>query len=108
LNVCALSIAIAEQVGLEKDWIQQIALGAIVHDIGLYLSSSSFLSTTSVLTLDQKTRYWDHPVRGAELLLASPGIPELVPIISYEYHLHYHSMGFSRLSSGLGNSTWEA
>jgi HD-GYP domain-containing protein (c-di-GMP phosphodiesterase class II) len=94
LNVCALSIAIAEQVGLEKDWIQQIALGAIVHDIGLYLSPSSFLSTTSVLTLDEKTRYWDHPVRGAELLLASPGIPELVAIMAYEHHLHYDGKGF--------------
>ena len=94
LNVCALSIGIAEQIGLEKEWIQQIALGAILHDIGLYLSPSAFLSTTAVITLDEKNRYWDHPVRGAELLLASPGIPELVPIIAYEHHLHYNGKGF--------------
>jgi HD-GYP domain-containing protein (c-di-GMP phosphodiesterase class II) len=94
LNVCALSIEIAEQIGLEKEWVQQIALGAILHDIGLYLSPSAFLSTTAVITLDEKTRYWDHPVRGAELLLASPGIPELVPIMAYEHHLHYDGKGF--------------
>ena len=94
LNVCALSIGIAERIGLEKEWIQQIALGAILHDIGLYLSPSAFLSTTAVITLDEKTRYWDHPVRGAELLLASPGIPELVPIMAYEHHLNYNGQGF--------------
>ena len=37
LNVCALSIGIAEQIGLEKKWIQEIGLGALLHDIGLYL-----------------------------------------------------------------------
>ncbi|MGE5843239.1 MAG: HD-GYP domain-containing protein, partial [Deltaproteobacteria bacterium] len=94
LNVCALSIGIAEQIGLEKKWIQQIALGAILHDIGMYLSPSAFLSTTAVITLDEKTRHWDHPVRGAELLLASSGIPDLIPIIAYEHHLHYDGEGF--------------
>lgn len=94
LNVCALSLGIAEQIGLEKKWIQEIGLGTLLHDIGLYLSPSAFLSTTAVITLDEKTRYWDHPVRGAELLLATPGIPELVPIIAYEHHLHYDGKGF--------------
>jgi len=94
LNVCAVSMGIAEQIGLEKEWIQQIGLGALLHDIGLYLSPSALLSTTAVITLDEKNRYWDHPVRGAELLLASPAIPELVPIIAYEHHLHYNGKGF--------------
>jgi len=94
LNVCALSIGMAEQIGLQKKWIQEIGLGALLHDIGLYLSPSPFLSTTAVITLDEKNRYWDHPVRGAELLLASPGIPELAPIIAYEHHLHYDGKGF--------------
>jgi HD-GYP domain-containing protein (c-di-GMP phosphodiesterase class II) len=94
LNVCALSIGIAKHIGLDKERIQEIALGTILHDIGMYLSPAAVLSTTAVLTLDEKTRYWDHPVRGAELLLATPGIPELVPIIAYEHHLHYDGKGF--------------
>jgi len=94
LNVCALSMGIAEQIGLDKKGIQEIGLGTLLHDIGLYLSPSAFLSTTAVITLDEKNRYWDHPVRGAELLLATPGIPELVPIIAYEHHLHYDGKGF--------------
>jgi len=94
LNVCALSMGIAEQIGLEEAWIQEMGLGALLHDIGLYLSPSAFLSTTAVITLDEKNRYWDHPVRGAELLLATPGIPELVSIIAYEHHLYYNGQGF--------------
>ena len=94
LNVCALATGIAEHIGLEKKWIHEIGLGALLHDIGLHLAPSTLLSTTAVITLDEKTRYWDHPVRGAELLLTSPGIPELVPIIAYEHHLHYNGKGF--------------
>jgi HD-GYP domain-containing protein (c-di-GMP phosphodiesterase class II) len=33
-------------------------------------------------------------VRAAELLLASPGIPELATIMAYEHHLHYGGKGF--------------
>lgn len=94
LNVCALSMGIAEQVGMEKEWVRQIGVGALFHDVGLYLSPAVHLSTTAVITLDEKTRYWDHPVRGAEVLLASPGIPQLVPIIAYEHHIHYDGKGF--------------
>jgi putative nucleotidyltransferase with HDIG domain len=94
LNVCSLSMAIAEQIGLEKRGVQEIGLGALLHDIGMSLSPAAFLSTTAVLTLDEKNRYWDHPVRGAELLLASPGISEVVPLIAYEHHLHYNGQGF--------------
>ena len=47
-----------------------------------------------MLSLDENAPYWDHPVRGAELLLATPGIPELVPIMAYEHHLHYNGTGF--------------
>jgi len=94
LNVCALSMGVAEQIGLEKKRIQEIGVGTLLHDIGLYFSPPTLLSTTAVITLDEKNRYWDHPLRGAELLLASTGIPDLAPIIAYEHHLHYDGEGF--------------
>jgi len=94
LNVCALSMGVAEQIGLEKKRIQEIGVSTLLHDIGLYFSPPTLLSTTAVVTLDEKNRYWDHPLRGAELLLASAGIPDLAPIIAYEHHLHYDGEGF--------------
>ncbi len=94
LNVSALSMAMADGLELEKPTVRDIGLGALLHDIGLYLSPSELFSTTAAMTLDEKKRYWEHPVRGAELLIASPGIPDVAPIIAYEHHISYNGKGF--------------
>jgi HD-GYP domain-containing protein (c-di-GMP phosphodiesterase class II) len=94
LNVSALSMAMADQVELVTSIVKEIGLGALLHDIGLYRSPSDLFSTTAALTLDEKNRYWEHPSRGAELLLASPGIPDIASVIAYEHHICYNGEGF--------------
>jgi putative nucleotidyltransferase with HDIG domain len=94
LNVSALSMAMADEMEMDKSMVKEIGLGALLHDIGLYLSPSDLFSTTAAMTLDEKNRYWKHPVRGAELLIASPGIPDIAPIIAYEHHIFYSGKGF--------------
>jgi putative nucleotidyltransferase with HDIG domain len=94
LNVSALSMAMADEVELDILMVKEIGLGALLHDIGLYRSPSDLFSTTAAMTLDEKNRYWEHPVRGAELLLASAGIPDIAPVIAYEHHIFYNGKGF--------------
>jgi HD-GYP domain-containing protein (c-di-GMP phosphodiesterase class II) len=94
LNVSALSMAMAYEVELDKLMVKEIGLGALLHDVGLYHSPSDLFSTTAAMTLDEKNRYWEHPVRGAELLIASPGIPDVAPIMAYEHHIFYNGKGF--------------
>ncbi|MBU2499384.1 MAG: HDIG domain-containing protein, partial [Proteobacteria bacterium] len=96
INVSTLSMALAQELGVENALIKEIGLGALLHDIGLYLSPSTSLSETVVVTLDEKKRRWEHPIRGAEILLASPGVPDLVPIVAFEHHLHYDGGGYPR------------
>jgi len=93
-NVSALSMAMAEEVKLDVAMIKGIGLGALLHDVGLYDSPPDLFSTTAAMSLDEKNRYWEHPVRGAELLIASPGIPDVAPIIAYEHHITYDGKGF--------------
>lgn len=94
LNVSALSMAMAEDVELDMAMVKEIGLGALLHDVALYDSPSDLFSTTAVMSLDEKNRYWEHPVRGAEILIASPGIPDIAPIIAYEHHMTYNGKGF--------------
>ena len=94
LNVSALSMAMAEEVSLQDSLVHEIGLGALLHDIGLYHAPSDLFSTTAAMTLDEKKRYWEHPVRGAEILIASAGIPDVAPIIAYEHHITYNGKGF--------------
>ena len=53
-------------------------------------------SNTAGVTLDEKKRQWEHPIRGAEILMTSPGMPDLPPIVCYEHHLHYNGGGYPK------------
>lgn len=94
LNVSALSMVMAEEVSLDQKLVEEIGVGALLHDIGLCHSPSELFSTSGAVSLDEKNRYWEHPSRGAEILLATPGIPDVAPIIAYEHHIYYNGEGF--------------
>jgi putative nucleotidyltransferase with HDIG domain len=96
INVSALSMALAQQLGLKESIIQEVGLGALLHDIGFHLSPSVSFTKTAAITLDEKKSQWEHPIRGAEILLATPGMPDLVPMVAYEHHLHYDGGGYPR------------
>ena len=94
LNVSALCMALAEEAALEEGLVEEIGLGALLHDIGLVHSPSDLFSTTGALSLDEKKRYWEHPSRGAQTLIATPGIPDVAPVMAYEHHIFYNGKGF--------------
>jgi len=96
LNVSALSMAISKEIELEESIIQEVGLGALLHDIGLHLPSPVNLSETAAITLDERDHQWSHPINGAEILLATPGMPDIVPIVAYEHHLHYDGEGYPK------------
>jgi len=96
INVSALSMAVAQEVEPKESIVLEVGLGALLHDIGLHLPLSVSLTDTQALTLDERKRYWEHPVRGAEVLLASPGMPDLVPLVAYEHHIHYDGSGYPK------------
>lgn len=96
VNVCALSISLARESELEQSIIKEVGLAGLLHDIGLHLPSRRSLSDSAAISLDKKRREWDHPIRGAGILLASPGIPSLVPLAAYEHHIHYDGGGYPK------------
>jgi HD-GYP domain-containing protein (c-di-GMP phosphodiesterase class II) len=96
INVCALSMALAREIELGKSVVKEVGLAGLFHDIGLHLSSPKSLSEAGAIPLYEKKRQWKHPIRGARILLATPGIPSLVPLASYEHHIHYDGGGYPK------------
>lgn len=94
VNVSALSMALAQELHLDDAVIRDIGLGGLLHDVGLHASPATPLSKSQAITIDEKKRQWAHPVRGAEILLASPGMPDLVALVAYEHHLHFDGGGY--------------
>lgn len=96
INVCAFSMALAQEIQLKDSNIEEIGLGALLHDIGLQLLPSKSESKNFTGTLEEQTNWWNHPQRGAEVLLATQGIPDLVPMVAYEHHIHYDGGGYPK------------
>ena len=94
MHVSAIAMALSQYLGVNQATVGKIGVGALLHDIGLCSDSSEPLSTSTLVTVNEKKKLREHPIRGAEMLLASPGIPELAPIIAYEHHLHYQGGGY--------------
>jgi len=99
INVSTLSMGIARMLELKEGTILEVGLAGLLHDIGLHVSPPVSLSKTSTLTLDEKKLQYEHPIRGAEILLCSPGIPDLVPLVAYEHHLQYNGGGYPKQES---------
>ena len=55
------------------------------------------LDILETLTEDEWALIRQHPQKGAEYLLGSPGVPRLAVINAYEHHLHYNLRGYPRV-----------
>jgi HD-GYP domain-containing protein (c-di-GMP phosphodiesterase class II) len=95
IHVCALSVALAQHLKIPRPVINDLGLGALLHDIGLFVSPPVAASASAATpTPKEKKKERNHPVAGAEILLSTQGIPDLAPIIAYEHHLHYGGGGY--------------
>lgn len=93
-GVCVLSMALAAQFDIGEEMIRDVGLSGLLHDIGLYGVARTDFERTANVTLDEKKRQWEHPVRGARILLATQGLPDLVPMVAYEHHIHFDGGGY--------------
>ncbi|MBW1706664.1 MAG: HD domain-containing protein [Deltaproteobacteria bacterium] len=96
INVCALSMALGREMEMEESPVLDVGLAALLHDVGWYLPISANFKQTQAITLDERKRQWEHPVLGAEILLATPNMPDLAPVVAYEHHIHYDGTGFPK------------
>jgi len=77
LDVATTAIMIGRGVGLHPIRMQQLAMGCLLHDIGM-----AFLDSA----LDENTRLRQHALLGYDLLRNSPNADILAPRIALEHH----------------------
>jgi HD-GYP domain-containing protein (c-di-GMP phosphodiesterase class II) len=99
LNVCALSMALAKNMGIKDDFVLDVGFAALLHDLGLHLTFTNSFSKSAASALDDKKRQWEHPIRGAEVLFATPDVPDIAPLVAYEHHIRYGGGGYPKQTS---------
>jgi len=83
LSVCTLSVLLGKLLGYEKHILQQLAMGALLHDIGLLRLPTDIVRPIRTLSESDHQRYQQHPDLAVEILQKSKSIiPEIIEMIA--------------------------
>ncbi|GBF32613.1 HD-GYP domain [Desulfocucumis palustris] len=95
-NVCYLSARLAEYMGYSRKSIQELAIGALLHDIGKTRIEKELLNKPGRLTEEEFSIIKKHTVIGSELIKSIKGYQNILPIILY-HHERWDGNGYERL-----------
>jgi HD-GYP domain-containing protein (c-di-GMP phosphodiesterase class II) len=98
VNVCLLSVALGQAIGLRRDQVLVLGLGGLLHDIGKVLVPAEILRGTGRLDEEQWRLVQRHPVDGAGMLLATgDGLYHPAASVLLEHHAAYDGSGYPAL-----------
>lgn len=94
LNVCLLTLAFAPSLGLEPDQRETLALGALLHDLGMMPWAQVTYHQTAPLSQEDWEEIRGHPQRGADLLEPWAGLPDEVLLMIRQHHENASGSGY--------------
>ncbi|MBU0755295.1 MAG: response regulator [Planctomycetes bacterium] len=96
-RVSELSVKIGMKIGLEKDLLNKIALGAKLHDIGKLGTPDYILNKNGPLTREEYEIIKEHPAKGANMIQPISSLREIIDIV----HYHHENLDGSGYPEGL-------
>lgn len=94
LNVCILAIVFGTHLGLSKDSTAELALGALLHDIGKMRTPISILDKPDLLSADEFDVMKKHPVDGFNILRKHKDVSEKCLEIVQLHHERISGHGY--------------
>lgn len=103
MAVAALSTMLGAAMGWEKKiTLEKLALGGLLHDIGLKSLPSDLLTKPlAQMTQEETAHYETHPYRGMQMLLSLGIVPDDIVSIVYEHHENSLGQGFPQRNRDL-------
>jgi HD-GYP domain-containing protein (c-di-GMP phosphodiesterase class II) len=99
VNVLILALALGSMLPLDRSALMILGTGALLHDLGKVTVPQVILNKTGPLTSSEWDMMHEHPVRGADILMAQPGVHPLAVMVAYEHHARYDLNGYPTLNS---------
>jgi len=96
MNVCMIALVFGRHLGLSKEPLNELGLGALLHDIGKMKTPSEILNKPGKLTDKEMDVMRYHPIMGRDLLMKSPGISSIVIDVAYSHHERQNGGGYPR------------
>lgn len=99
-NVAMLASALAESAGLGGEQLRRLTEAALLHDIGKWTLARELLIKPGALSDEERKAMQIHPVTGAKILAATPGVSELAIVAAFEHHQRIDGKGYPALAAG--------
>lgn len=90
-----LSVILARELGLSQSELEDLARGALLHDIGKICIPDNILLKPSALTTEEMEIMKTHPEVGYRLLRSSAYLEHVAELV-YSHHEHYDGSGYPR------------
>jgi HD-GYP domain-containing protein (c-di-GMP phosphodiesterase class II) len=102
VNVCVLSLTLGRQLGLDREELQSLGMGALLHDAGKMKVPPSILNKPGKLTDVEFAEMKRHTIYSAEVLERTEGITEEARAVALQHHERFGGTGYP---SGLKGET---
>ncbi|MGD9213077.1 MAG: HD domain-containing protein [Desulfobacteraceae bacterium] len=99
VNVCLLTMAQAEQLGISGRKLYDVGIAAVLHDVGKLFVPDDILNKPGVLTKDERVIVEAHSVSGARYILKLTEVPQLAILGALEHHIRYDGSGYPHINS---------
>ncbi len=96
VNVSLVSMAVASQLGLDRESITVIGLGGMLQDVGMLKVPISIRSANEELSDAEWREIQRHPLYTLEMLESLRGLPHAVKFIAYQAHERIDGTGYPR------------
>lgn len=96
LRVCILALAFGRQLGMPREEIETLGIGALLHDFGMVKVPEELLSKPGPLTPEEISLMQQHVIWGAELLDRTRQIPAAALQVVTNHHERHDSSGYLR------------
>lgn len=100
VSVCALMTAFARTQGLPRETIREIAIGALLHDVGKARIPDEILNKPGKLTEAEFERMKSHVVQSKLILMATPGISPIALEVAAQHHERFDGSGYPNRLAG--------
>jgi len=99
VNACILALAIGRMIGIDREHLIPIGVGAVLHDIGKTAVQTATLNYPGRLDEEQWKEITVHPQEGALAILAAGGPGhEISATVAFEHHARFDGAGYPSIS----------
>ncbi|MBU0593124.1 MAG: HD-GYP domain-containing protein [Gammaproteobacteria bacterium] len=100
VSVCALMVAFARGLKLSREIIKEIAIGALLHDVGKAKVPDSILNKPAKLTDAEFGKMKSHVVQSIIILQNTPGISQIALDVAGQHHERFDGTGYPNRLKG--------